>query len=96
MFSAFAHPPQKIDITQRDKVISVTVTHNVKDPATHYIKLIEVEVNGKKIINQEFSLQTGNVQKVTYLIPDLKNGDTLEVDADCNQFGDLKQQIQIK
>lgn len=94
--SAFCHPPQKIDIMQSDKTINVTVTHNVKDPTTHYIKLIEVILNGKRIINQEFFLQTGNIQKVSYLIPDLKKGDILEVDADCNQFGDLKEKIKIE
>ena len=94
--SAFCHPPQKIDITQSDKTINIVVTHNVKDPATHYIKLIEVILNGKKIINQEFFLQTGNIQKATYLIPDLKKGDILEIAADCNQFGDLKEKIKIE
>ncbi|MFA5271650.1 MAG: hypothetical protein WC412_04840 [Candidatus Omnitrophota bacterium] len=96
VFEAFGHPPQKIDITQSDKTINIVVTHNVKDPATHYIKLIEVVLNGKKIIDQEFSLQTANFQKATYSIPDLKKGDILEVDADCNQFGDLKEKIKIE
>lgn len=95
-FPAFCHPPQKIEITQKDNAINVVVTHKVQDPATHYIKHIEVVLNGKKIINQEFFLQTGNVQKVNYLIPDLKKGDILEVEADCNKFGDLKEKIKIE
>lgn len=93
----FAHPPKKIDISSTATVVTITVTHPVKDPLTHYIKLIEVSLNGKRIIEQKFSLQLdATEQKTTYQIPELKKGDVLEVDADCNLYGDLKEKVTIQ
>jgi desulfoferrodoxin (superoxide reductase-like protein) len=94
---AFAHPPARIDIVPSATVINITVTHPVKDPLTHYIKLIEVSLNGKKIIEQKFSLQTTAMeQRATYHIPELKKGDVVAVDADCNLYGDLQQTLTVQ
>jgi desulfoferrodoxin (superoxide reductase-like protein) len=94
---AFAHPPSNIDISTNEDTVQVTVTHNVNDPHTHYIKTIELSLNGKKIIEQSFSFQYDkNFQKATYFLPALKKGDVLSVDADCNQFGDLSKKYTVQ
>lgn len=94
--TVYAHPPSSIALSRSGTSVEVLVTHNVSNPLQHYISLIEVFLNGKKIIDQHFSLQTENNQRALYIIPELKNGDIVEVEADCNQFGDLKQKLTIK
>ncbi|MEI8349568.1 MAG: hypothetical protein WCI77_05400 [Candidatus Omnitrophota bacterium] len=94
--AVYAHPPSSVNISRKGTTIEVVVTHTVSNPSQHYIKLIEVFLNGKMIIEQHFCLQTANSQQAVYNIPELKNGDTVEVEADCNQFGELKQKIIIK
>ena len=91
----FAHPPTKIDISVNETVIGIIVTHPVPNPANHYINKIEVSLNEKKIIEQSFSLQTENTQKASYNIPELKKGDVVTVEADCNQYGELEQKITV-
>jgi hypothetical protein len=93
---AFAHPPSNIEISTGAGIVQIVVAHNVEDPRTHYIKTIEVSLNGKKIIEQSFTFQFDkDVQKANYFLPALKSGDELVVDADCNQFGDLSTHYRI-
>jgi hypothetical protein len=40
-------------------------------------------------------MQTGNTQKASYNIPELKKGDVITVEADCNQYGDVEQKITV-
>lgn len=99
-FSAFifAHPPEKIGISAGlvDRRVDIIVEHPVEDPNAHYIKHIEVFLNGQKIIAQDFSVQIGDIQHVTYIIPGIKRGDVLEVAADCSFGGDLHNRIRVE
>ena len=53
-------------------------------------------VNGKKIIQQNFTLQAdNNTQKAAYIIPSLKQQDKIDVEAQCNIAGSLKKSITI-
>jgi desulfoferrodoxin (superoxide reductase-like protein) len=92
----FAHPPARIDISINEAVVGVVVTHPVLNPANHYIKRIVIFLNKKRIIDKDFFIQDANAQRAVFNIPDLKRGDTLEVIAYCNQFGDLKETIKLK
>jgi len=94
--AVYAHPPSSVAISRNGTSVEVMVTHTVSNPLQHYINLIEVFLNGKKIIEQHFSLQTENNQRALYIIPELKKGDIVEVEADCNQFGELKQKLTVK
>jgi hypothetical protein len=94
---AFAHPPSNIDIAVSEAVVQIVVAHEVSDPNTHYIKTIELSLNGKKTVEQSFSFQFNkDVQKATFFLPALKKGDELLIDADCNQFGDLSKKYTVR
>ena len=94
-----AHPPTDIIITYNlaTKTISVIIEHAVKDPLEHFIHEGLVKVNGKKAVDQEAICQTSAEGQVfTYIIPGLKEGDTVSVTGDCNKFGELEKSVVIK
>jgi len=93
---AFSHPASKVILSVEGNILHVTVQHNVGNPQTHYINKIIVTLNEKKIIIQLFFLQTDNTQKVSYIIPSLKSGDTITVEASCNRGGIRKGTITVK
>jgi len=97
--SAYAHPPSDIKITfdPATKMLHADIIHDVKDTSTHFIKKVDVSLNGKEIIAQEFSLQGNNEsQLVHYLIPDAKIGDTVSVEGYCNISGKLEKELKVR
>jgi ClpP class serine protease len=55
----------------------------------HYIQEIKIKLNGKDMVLQYFLTQSSSgVQEAQYLFIDAKSGDTIEVYALCNKFGD--------
>ena len=94
--TAYAHPPSDIKITfdPETKILSAVITHDVSNPATHFIKKVDVSLNGQEIIEQMISRQDNfNTQAVSYLIPDFKEGDLLAVEGYCSISGKLEKQL---
>jgi len=95
---AFAHPPSDIEITfdSASKTLKAVIIHQVNNPKAHYIKTVNVGLNGKGIIEHKISAQDNNAtQTVSYLIPDAKPQDTVSLEAYCNISGKLKKEIKI-
>ena len=96
---AYAHPPSDIKITfdPKTKILQVVIIHNTNNPISHYIKKVNIGLNGKEIIEHSISREDNNdTQTVSYLIPDAKDGDTLSVEAYCSISGKLKKEIEVK
>lgn len=97
--SAFAHPPSDIIITfdPSTKMLKAVIMHNVSNPETHYIKNVDVGLNGKEVISHLISREDNNAsQTVAYLIPDAKAGDALSVEAYCSISGKLEKEIKAQ
>jgi len=95
----YAHPPSDIIITYdaATKTLKAVIMHNVSNPAGHFIKKVDIALNGQEIIEHKISRQDNNTtQTVTYLIPDTKAGDTLSVEAYCSISGKLEKEIKVK
>ena len=93
---AFAHPPSDIKITfdPQTKILSAVIYHGVSNPSAHYIKKVDVSLNGQEIIHQSLSRQDNfNTQTVSYLIPDAKAGDVFAVEAYCSISGKLEKEL---
>jgi hypothetical protein len=93
---AYAHPPSDISITYHPstKILVAVIIHNVNDPVRHYIKKVDIGLNGKEIIQQEISRQDNNsTQTITYMIPDALPGDTVSVEGYCSISGKLEKEI---
>jgi hypothetical protein len=96
---AFAHPPKDIimNFDPGTKVLTAAVMHDTKEPLKHYIKRVDVGLNGKNVIKQNLSKQDNQTaQTVAYLIPEAKKGDKISVEAYCSQGGDLEREITVK
>ena len=96
--TAYAHPPSDIKITfdTNTRILKAVITHNVSDVKKHFIDKVDVELNGKEIINHSISKQDNNTsQTVSYLIPDAKAGDILSVEGHCNISGKMKKEIKV-
>lgn len=96
---AYAHPPQDIKITYdaNTKMLHAVILHNVSNPNNHFIKKVDVAINGHEIIEHKISRQDNNSnQTVSYLIPDVNLQDKVSVEAYCSISGKLEKEIEIK
>jgi len=96
--AVYAHPPSDIKITFNPdtKMLQAIIFHNTSNPINHYIKKVDVGLNGKEIIGHEISREDNNeTQTVSYLIPDAKEGDNLSVEGYCSISGKLKKEITV-
>ncbi len=94
--AAYAHPPSDIIITfdPKTKMLHAQIIHGVSNPNAHYIKKVDVSLNGKEIIEQSISGQDNlDSQMVHYLIPDAKVGDVISVEGYCSISGKLEKQL---
>ncbi len=96
---AYAHPPSDIVISYNPetKIVDAVINHPVAIPENHFIKKIDVGLNGKEIIEHQISRQDNNAtQTVAYLIPDAKIGDTISIEAYCSISGKLEKEIRVE
>ncbi|MFA5167208.1 MAG: RnfABCDGE type electron transport complex subunit D [Candidatus Omnitrophota bacterium] len=96
--TAFAHPPSdiKIQFDPATKLLTAVIEHHVSNPQTHYIKKVDIGLNGKEIKMLPFKKQDDNTtQTVEIMIPEAKKGDTLSVEGYCNLSGKLKKEIKV-
>ncbi|MDD4955861.1 MAG: hypothetical protein PHP17_07495 [Candidatus Omnitrophica bacterium] len=96
--TVYAHPPSDIKITFNPdtKILSAIVFHDTSNPIKHYIKKVDVGLNGKEIIEHTISREDNNeTQAVSYLIPDVKEGDSISVEGYCSISGKLKKEITV-
>ncbi len=93
-----AHPASEIDITfdPNTRILLAVITHNVSSPERHYIDLVDIMLNGNKIIGQFLSKQDNNIgQTVSYLLPEVVEGDVVAIDTHCNKGGNLKKELKV-
>lgn len=92
MNACFSHPPSKIDASfdGTTKMLKAVIYHDVKDVKKHFIKKVDVSLNGKEIVTQQISRQDNkDTQTVLYLIPDADPDASIEVEAYCSIAGKL-------
>lgn len=97
--TVYAHPPSDMQISMDPgtKILTAVIVHNTSNPLNHYINKVDVGLNGKEIIGHLISREDNNqTQTVKYLIPDVKNGDTVSVEGYCSISGKLKREITVK
>jgi hypothetical protein len=97
--AALATPPDSISLRfdPETHILSSTVYHPVRsNPSEHFIAKVAVDVNGAVMVTQVFKRQTDtNVQEVSYVLVDVKEGDKVGLTAVCSLFGQLKQVLVV-
>lgn len=95
---AYAHPPSDIIITfdPKTKILNAVIMHNVSNPQNHYIKKVDIALNGQEIIEHKISIQDNNTtQTVSYIIPEAKIADSISLEAYCSISGSLQKEIKV-
>jgi len=96
--SAYANPPRSIDIKydQATKTVAAIINHPVINPEKHYIKKVDIGLNGKEIKELTFQRQeTRASQTITYVIPEAKAGDVISVEGYCSLIGKSEEKLKI-
>ena len=97
--SLYAHSASEVKAEFNDgtKVLTVTYAHSVKDPASHFISTVTVELNEKEIISQKLSRQDDTKNgSVIYKIPEAKAGDKIMVKTRCNKGGNKNFELTVE
>ena len=94
---AAAHNPTDIVMSYDPgtEKLSVTITHPVADPATHYVNKVQVRQNGRTISDPDYKSQPDkNTFTYTYDVKGIP-GDTFWVLATCSQGGSLEKKYDL-
>lgn len=88
---ALAHPPSDATMTydQNTGDLVVTITHQVDDAKTHYVKQVTVKQGDTVLIDKSYTSQP-DVSSFTfrYNLPQLKaSSGVIRADVQCNLFG---------
>ncbi|MBU1871382.1 MAG: hypothetical protein KKH80_01085 [Candidatus Omnitrophica bacterium] len=97
--NVYANSPKKIGIEfdNQTKRVSITVTHPVEDPMSHFVKKIKLSLNRNTIVEKDFNRQQNRRSQIlVYTIPSIKLGDVISVEASCNKTGELFKEITIE
>jgi|GEM_PF-2002345 len=94
---ALAHNPSAItvDFDAGTRQLSVTITHTVPDPATHYVKEVKIRQGSTTFSESKYTSQpSGETFTYTYPIP-LDVTGIIEVKAECNLGGEKTKALAI-
>ena len=88
---ALAHPPADAAVTYDENTgnLVVSITHQVDDPATHYVKQVTVRQGDTVLADESYASQPArSLFTYRYNLTQLKGSSgEIRVDAQCSQFG---------
>lgn len=93
-----ANSPQEVLLSydQAQVKLEVRITHASKDPASHYVKKVEIRRADKTILTTEYQSQPGS-DTFAYLYPvEIIPGDLIEVKVTCNIFGSKTAKLDMR
>lgn len=98
-FPAAAHatPPKDVSLAYdaQKQTLTVTITHPSFFPSKHYIKRVDISLNGKPVMSVPYTSQpAGDTYAYTYPVP-ASPGSELSANATCNIFGSKEAVIQV-
>ena len=97
-FPAAAHAPSNITIVYNPDMhkLFVTVIHPVDDPATHYLKSVQVRLNGNVISDPQYTSQPSKTAPIYSYDVMANPGDSVWVTATCVKGGSLEAHTEIR
>ena len=94
---AAAHPPSRMQLTYQEQTgeLEVAISHDVADPATHFVQEVVIRKNGVVLREETYTSQpSGDLFTYRYPVV-LSPGDEVTAGADCNLFGTITARITI-
>ena len=86
---AWAHGPSQLTLSYAKDtgILSITIVHSVSNPATHYVKKVEISLNDRVEKTYTYDSQPDS-KRFTYSYPiEAKPGDRIAVTVKCNYVG---------
>jgi hypothetical protein len=77
------------------QILTVTISHSVTDPATHYVENITVYNNDVKVTSRLYTAQASTTTASDTITVTAANGDELRVWAECVQGGTVQQTLTV-
>jgi hypothetical protein len=90
---AGAHPPAGLTVSCKadEGLLKIEISHPVGNVSDHYVKNVDVEVDGEDVADLSYSGQMDRQgQTVLVTIGRFNEGANVKVEAECNKFGDLE------
>jgi desulfoferrodoxin (superoxide reductase-like protein) len=96
--SGGANSPQEVVLSydQARRTLEVRITHASKDPASHYVKKVEIKRADKTIAATEYQSQPGEATFVYVYPVEIDAEDVLDVKATCNIFGSKTAKLDMR
>jgi len=95
---ATAHSPSQVSLVydSQNQSLSVTTTHQVSNPSSHYVFKILVQKNGEQVLTKEYKSQPTS-STFTYDYPiNATKGDVLKATAFCSIAGSRSGEITVE
>lgn len=95
--SAGAHGPKEVKLAYEasSQNLKVTITHASPFPSSHYIKSVEIKINGKTALTKEYKNQPAETPFTYAYDMAAAPGDVLEVKAACSLYGSKTEKLTI-
>lgn len=92
-----AHTPtdMTLDFNYDTQVLTVTVSHVVADPGSHYIETITVEVNDVEVVSRDYTSQESASQASDTFSITAFDGDVISVLAECSISGSISRDLTV-
>lgn len=92
-----AHSPQSMTLnyTASSNTLSVSITHNVGDPSSHYINNVKIENSSEVITSPNYTSQPSSSSFIyEYQLP-VTDGENITITATCNLGGSISRSLII-
>ena len=95
----FAHPASQVSLEfeRETSILKVGFSHKVSNADKHFIFEVNVYLNTNEIITQKLEKQeTADGGELVYRIIEVKPGDKIKVQTNCNKTGKKSAEITIE
>lgn len=96
---ALANPPRDIvaEFDSSTKILKIEVVHPVRSVKSHFVKKLQVFLNGKLMVVQNFDSQSSKrTQEVCYVLIDALAGSAIVIQAECSIYGSAKKKMSLE
>ncbi|UCC92738.1 MAG: hypothetical protein JSW25_08755 [Thermoplasmata archaeon] len=91
-----AHQPEAMTLIYNDRldILTVSISHDVKDGTTHYVDKIEVYIGATQVIERTFIEQPRDNYNERFTLK-ADEGDVVRVVAACKLEGEIERELEI-
>lgn len=92
------HTASNVDLKYdfNNQKLNITISHNTDDTNTHYIKKVEIYINGVTTIEEDYTSQPSSNTFTLSFDVSTNDGDVLKVETECSISGKTQDSITVK